>query len=204
LSTNNSRWQLFSNVLNVPQTELDDLKNWSKFSKLCIWEIVKNKISEQSIGDQTKCRRMASLNESTIPFINRLVNQFREYIKRYNLYIHDVTLLQVDDQCEVQQYHEDFVLSKNKKNKVEWPYSCIVALDNDTYILIEGKRVEIPKRSAIIFRADVTHSGMGGESGENMRLFFYLDTDESLKRLSKIKYRETNFILEDKWKRQNP
>jgi hypothetical protein len=58
-------------------------------------------------------------------------------------------------------------------------------------VVLEGERFDLKRGEAVVFRGDVIHQGMGGEQGNNVRLFFYIDTQESMRRYGKFdgKYR---------------
>ena len=54
------------------------------------------------------------------------------------------------------------------------PLSVIWALEDETTIIINGKRYHIPKGQILVFRGDVCHAG-DGYPGVNTRIHAYLD-----------------------------
>lgn len=55
-------------------------------------------------------------------------------------------------------------------------FSIIYAVEDDTYIVIEGVRVHIPKGSGYLFRSDITH-GAAGYKEHHTRLFFSVNIE---------------------------
>ena len=76
--------------------------------------------------------------------------------------------------------HTDFDLNlihKRVSSLEHFHYSALIALENDTHLLIgiERKRVDIPIGSMLIFRGDMPHAG-GGYKTANERLFISLSS----------------------------
>jgi hypothetical protein len=57
------------------------------------------------------------------------------------------------------------------------PYSVLIALEDDSFIYIEGNKISVPKGSAVVLRGNVTHSGSEYPKS-NLRYHIYIDTSE--------------------------
>lgn len=78
--------------------------------------------------------------------------------------------------CVQQDYHTDY-FSMRAKGQVTGevcPYSILVAIENDSFIYVNGDKLSLPIATAIIMRGDVIHAGCE-YSTDNMRLHIYMD-----------------------------
>lgn len=123
----------------------------------------------------TDCRyrqvRPKSLPECLQPFLAKL-----DEVKEDG---HDVSghaMIRSLPGCAKQDYHYDYLSMRGngKVTGVVCPYSILLALENDSYVYVNGEKLPLPIATAIIMRGDVLHSGSEYDT-DNMRLHIYMD-----------------------------
>eukprot|EP00603_Paraphysomonas_imperforata_P013847 CAMPEP_0114461428 /NCGR_PEP_ID=MMETSP0104-20121206/6270_1 /TAXON_ID=37642 ORGANISM="Paraphysomonas imperforata, Strain PA2" /NCGR_SAMPLE_ID=MMETSP0104 /ASSEMBLY_ACC=CAM_ASM_000202 /LENGTH=194 /DNA_ID=CAMNT_0001634199 /DNA_START=163 /DNA_END=747 /DNA_ORIENTATION=- len=78
--------------------------------------------------------------------------------------------------CPKQDPHTDYysLRSHGKTKDIVMPYSGVVALEDGSSIYMDGQKVKLPRRSAVLFRGDVVHNGSEYKT-DNIRVHFYMD-----------------------------
>ena len=78
--------------------------------------------------------------------------------------------------CPKQDPHTDYftMRSHGKTKECVLPYSGLVAVEHGSSIYVQGHKIVLPCRSAVLIRGDVVHNGSGYKK-DNIRVHFYLD-----------------------------
>ena len=82
-----------------------------------------------------------------------------------------MTALKSTDKCKQQKLHQDFEVVYEDHGKI--PAVALVAIQENTAIMIGNKREEIPKGFMLLMRGDMFHAGAAYDS-RNIRLHFNL------------------------------
>lgn len=78
--------------------------------------------------------------------------------------------------CPKQDPHTDYfsMRSHGKVKDCVLPYSGLVAVEQGSSIYVQGQKIALPCRSAVLIRGDIVHNG-SGYNKDNIRVHFYLD-----------------------------
>lgn len=105
------------------------------------------------------------------PFLEKL-----ESVKDATHVITGLAMIRSVSGCPKQDPHTDYftMRSHGKTKDCVLPYSGLVAVERGSSIYVQGQKIDLPCRSAVLIRGDVVHNGSGYKK-DNIRVHFYLD-----------------------------
>ena len=161
-TSNSLNYNLYKMTMSVSPSELSDIIRFAKRG--------------ECIANPDRKRRQNKLPLDNI-VVQRFLSALHQVGELEGRWCNDVATLHSEAGCKEQRAHSDFAPQCVRELKGRKPATAMCALEAGSKVKIEGREVDLPVNSILVFEGDVIHAG-SAYVHENTRLHAYLEVDE--------------------------